>query len=290
MAKGQGTPTGEELPESAHAIRGNVRMSATWSGKPASAASGRDTLSEGIAAYAASLALTSLSETMASKLAVGEGLVTHLTSLVLVDEEGPVQEGVPVTRKVDLPTPRTAGDMVGDIASPKACYSMMPPTDGLDRDTILLSPLPPRGATHDLAPPPSDMPEAEKEEECNRQAENLYLITSWINWEREGRALAACNLSGLEPAVAASIRALADHEEILETAAQWGIESIRLAIALVAAWAMEHNADLGQSTERHADRVRRRLLKGVNSDAFGAYFRQFDPQADRGYGLGGGSV
>ena len=37
---------------------------------------------------------------MASKLAVGESLVTHLTSLVLVDEEGPVQEGLPVTRKV----------------------------------------------------------------------------------------------------------------------------------------------------------------------------------------------
>ena len=63
-------------------------MSATWSGKPAKAASERDTLSEGASAYAASLALTSLSEAMARKLAVGEGLVTHLTSLVLVDEEG----------------------------------------------------------------------------------------------------------------------------------------------------------------------------------------------------------
>ena len=236
------------------------------------------------------LALIALSEAAARKLAIGEGLVTHLTSLVLVDEEGPVQEGLPVTRKVSLPTPRTAGDMVGDIASPKACYSMMPPTDGLDRDTILLSPLPPRGATHDLAPPPSDMPEAEKEEERNRQAENLYLITSWINWEREGRALAACNLSGLEPAVAASIRALANHEDILETAAEWGIESIQLAIALIAAWAVEHNADWDQSAERHADRVRRRLLKGVDSDAFSAYFKQFDPEANWENELGGDLV
>ena len=107
MAQEQGTPAGGQLPESVCAIRGNVRMSAAWSGKPASGAMERDTLSEGVAAYAANLALPSLSEATARKLAVGESLVTHLTSLVLVDEEGPLQEGLPVTRKVDLPTPRT---------------------------------------------------------------------------------------------------------------------------------------------------------------------------------------
>ena len=64
MGKEQGTPAGEQLPESVCAIRGNVRMSATWSGKPATTASGRDTLSEPVAAYAANLALTSLSESM----------------------------------------------------------------------------------------------------------------------------------------------------------------------------------------------------------------------------------
>ena len=137
-------------------------------------------------------------------------------------------------------------------------------------------------ATYDLAPPSSDMPESEIEEQRNRQAENLYLITSRIHWKKEGSALGVCNLNDLEPAVAASIQALADHKHIRKTAAEWGIDPIRLAIALVAAWAMEHNADRGQSTERHADRVRRRLLKGVNIDAFGAHFRQFDPGRGRG--------
>ena len=266
-------------------------MSATWSGKPASGASGRDTLSEPVAAYAANLALTSLSEATARKLAVGEGLVTHLTSLVLVDEEGPVQEGLPTTRKVNLPTPRTAGDMKYALASPGVHYDMDPPNALLSLTLSPPSPPPPlTEATYDLAPPSPDMPESEKEEKRVLQAENMYLITSWINWKKEGRALGACKLSGLEPAVAASIRALADHKDILETAAKWGIESIRLAIALVAAWAMEHNADRSQSTERDADRVRRRLLRGVNSDAFGAYFKQFDPQEDRGDVLRGGLV
>ena len=276
MAQEQGTPAGGRLPESVCAIRGNVRMSAAWSGKPASGAMERDTLSEGVAAYAANLALPSLSEATARKLAVGEGLVTHLTSLVLVDEEGPLQEGLPVTRKVDLPTPRTAGDVAYDIASPVMFARRIPH----ELDSVILPepPLPLTEASYDLAPPSSDIPEAEKEEQCYRQAENLYLVTYWIDWKKEGSALAACNLNGLEPAVAASIRALADHKGIRETAAEWGIDPVRLAIALVAAWTVEHNADWDESTERHAGRVWRRLLKGVDSDAFGAYFREFDPE------------
>ncbi len=283
MTQEQETPAGGELPESVCAIRGNVRMSAAWSGEPAKAAPERDTLSEGVAAYAASLALPSLSEAAARKLAVGESLVTHLTSLVLVDEEGPVQEGLPVTRKVDLPTPRTAKGMAayGDMVA----YAPDPSVQFLRRtlhelDSVMLPepPQPLTEASYDLAPPSPDIPEEEKEEQCYRQAENLYLVTWWIDWKKEGSALAACNLNGLEPAVAASIRALADHKDIRETAAEWGIDPVRLAIALVAAWTVEHNADWDESTERHAGRVRRSLLKGVDSDAFGGYFRRFDPE------------
>ena len=278
MTQEQETPAGGQLPESVCTIRGNVRMSAAWSGKPASGAMERDTLSEGVAAYAANLALPSLSETTARKLAVGESLVTHLTSLVLVDEEGPLQEGLPVTRKVDLPTPRTAGDVAYDIASPVMFARRIPH----ELDSVMLPepPQPLTEASYDLAPPSPDLPEVEKEEQCYRQAENLYLVTYWIDWKKEGSALAACNLNGLEPAVAASIRALADHKDIRETAAEWGIDPVRLAIALVAAWTVEHNADWDESTERHASRVRRSLLKGVDSDAFGGYFKQFDPEGE----------
>ena len=210
MAQEQGTPAGGQLPESVCAIRGNVRMSAAWSGKPTSGAMERDTLSEGVAAYAANLALPSLSEATARKLAVGESLVTHLTSLVLVDEEGPLQEGLPVTRKVDLPTPRTAGDVAYDIASPVMFARRIPH----ELDSVMLPepPQPLTEASYDLAPPSPDLPEAEKEEQCYRQAENLYLVTYWIDWKKEDSALAACNLNGLEPAVAASIRALANHK------------------------------------------------------------------------------
>ncbi len=278
MTREKETPDAGEFPESAHAIRGNVRMSAAWSGKSVVAASERDTLSEGISAYAASLTLTALSETAASKLAVGEGLVTHLTSLVLVDEKGPVQEGLPVTRKVDLPTPRTAGDVAAAYGD-KMVFARRTPR--VLEDSVMLPQLPPSltEASYDLAPPSPDMSEAEQDKQRERQPENLHLVTSRIDWKKQGCALGECDLSGLEPAVAASIRALADHEKIREVAAEWGIESIRLALALVAAWAANgfgDYSDRDRPTARYAGRVQRRLLKGVkNSDAFIIYFSWF---------------
>lgn len=286
MAEEQETPAGGELPESARAIRGNVRMSAAWSGEPARAATERDTLSEGVAAYAASLALPSLSETAARKLAVGEGLVTHLTSLVLVDEEGPAQEGLPVIRKVNLPTPRTLENLVAAYGDQRV-YARVPSEKLMsnamhivEEDKILLPrPQPLTEASCDLAPPSPDMSEAEQAAQWERQPENLRLVTSRIDWKKQARALGACDLSGLEPAVAASIRALADHKDIREIAAEWGIESIRLAIALVAAWAASgfgDDSDEDGPTVRYAGRVERRLLKGVkDSDAFIIHFSWF---------------
>lgn len=61
-----------------------------------------------VAAFSATLALPALDAGSATDLAEKEELVTHLTSLVLVDEAAAVQEGIPGTRKIPLPTPRTA--------------------------------------------------------------------------------------------------------------------------------------------------------------------------------------
>jgi hypothetical protein len=60
-----------------------------------------------VAALAASLRLPTLAEEAAAMLAEAEGLVTHLTSLVLVDEDAAAQQGIPATRKIALPSPDT---------------------------------------------------------------------------------------------------------------------------------------------------------------------------------------
>ncbi len=58
-----------------------------------------------IAAVAATIAIPHMDEAEATALAVAEGILCHLTSLVLVDEAGAAQEGLPAQRKVATMTP-----------------------------------------------------------------------------------------------------------------------------------------------------------------------------------------
>ena len=60
-----------------------------------------------VGAIAAALAIPRMDADDAAALAEAEGIVTHLTSLVLVDEEGTAQEAVPAHRKVALSRPAT---------------------------------------------------------------------------------------------------------------------------------------------------------------------------------------
>lgn len=84
-----------------------------------------------VRAYAASLALSAMGEKAAAALAEAEGLVTHLTSLVLVDDVGEAQQDLPTLRKVALETPRgarlmpmsSAGDHSYAAAAPMARLS-----------------------------------------------------------------------------------------------------------------------------------------------------------------------
>ena len=55
-----------------------------------------------LGAFAAGLALPALPEGTAAEWAERHGIVGHLTSLVLVDQAGEAQEGLPITRKVPL--------------------------------------------------------------------------------------------------------------------------------------------------------------------------------------------
>jgi hypothetical protein len=58
------------------------------------------------------LPLPGLEEAIAAALAEAEGIVWHLTSLVLVDEAAEAQQGIPAQRKVPLMTPGTAASCI----------------------------------------------------------------------------------------------------------------------------------------------------------------------------------
>jgi len=86
--------------------RGNNLVSAMWEATTDQPETG--VLSRAVSAMAASLVLNSLNEDRGGALAEAEGLVTHLTSLVLVDDAGGAQEGAPAMRKIPLPDPEVA--------------------------------------------------------------------------------------------------------------------------------------------------------------------------------------
>jgi len=97
----------EGAPKSVVRLVGGTRIAAEW-GEEGDVALSRDGTSARIAAFAAGLALAGMAEKEAAALAEAEGIVSHLTSIVLVDEAGEAVEGLPSTRKVPLADPATS--------------------------------------------------------------------------------------------------------------------------------------------------------------------------------------
>ncbi len=219
--------------------RGRASIEAHWTGEGGHRE--RGPFSAAVAAYAASLAVACASEDHATNIAVGEGLVTHLTSLFLSVDDGPRQEGLPLTRRVRLPTPRTA-----------------PPVHAVSFSPLM-----------DSAPSSSAKPVSRR---ADRAAEpdrvDVAAIAGMIHWDAVADALAQGDLRGLPLAVAEAILELSGHEELIAASVGLGIDSLSMAIALV--------ADTAADGSRQAARVRRRLLRGVNAAEFEAFARDFD--------------
>jgi hypothetical protein len=74
-----------------------------------------------VGAVAAAMAIPHMGEAFAAELAEAHGIVCHLTSLVMIDEAGEVQDGIPAQRKVPLMTPAT--QLADFLARPRAGIS-----------------------------------------------------------------------------------------------------------------------------------------------------------------------
>jgi hypothetical protein len=97
-------PPVEGMPTKIALRRRGMTVTAEWSRPPAADVKAPDCIGSVVAA----LALPLLPEDKAAALAEAHGLGSHLTSLVLVDEEGEAQPGLSAMRRVPSPTPRTA--------------------------------------------------------------------------------------------------------------------------------------------------------------------------------------
>lgn len=201
------------------AVHGNAELIAEW--RPAAEDAPRTPALPGVAAVAASLALPALDETEATRLAEAEGLVTHLTSLVLVDEAAEIQEGVPASRKVALPTPRTA---VGGA----------PPHVWASQATVRFDLRPlrsPSGFDACLTPgaPAPEIPFPSPDDELT-----LAQIGELIDWDVEPERLRAGDLSAIGSAAATAIDRAARLPAVVAAAKRLGIGPRVLIVALVA--------------------------------------------------------
>ena len=173
-----------------------------------------------VAALAASVALPSLDTESASHLAETEGLVTHLTSLVLVDEAGAVQDGIPAARKVALPAPRLIAmslmaptQIAEQRASSRASHDRMMDAVHVRRnlDYNASTPIDPAVARVDLSS-----------------------LGAEIDWDLAPHLLQAGEFSTLDRDVARAIQTAAALTEVVAHARQLALDPVALVIGLIA--------------------------------------------------------
>lgn len=227
----------------------NAVLDASWS-KRTEDETLRDDFSDAVAAFASSLAFAGAKAEWGARIAEKAGLVTHLTSLVLVAEDGAIQEDLPRTVKQSLPDAQT--QVYSAIPSVQA-----PPNSHLADGRLRMS-YPSVGLFSPLGSDDSqramfyDMPPA---------LETWDVVKSLgerIEWNTAGPELAQGNLAHLQTDIVATVTDLA--ESLADLADKLGIDREIFVIAL-AAYAV-------RKSSKQAARVYRRLLKNHDKQEF----------------------
>jgi len=269
-----------------------MTVSASWaSGSPQDPGSGAAS-ARAAGAYAASLRLGHLKTADAAALAEREGLVTHLTSLVLVDEDGVTQASIPAARKVGLPSPAatvclSAGPSPSAPRSVSlmldarpsfshgrskmvACYKRSAPpfsyaepapervTPGAYARKILESAS--KGDNGMKSPQPTKHQTTEAMPAAAVDASHIKSLASLvgrINWHRDGERLGEGNMLTLPADVADAIDEAAAYGAVKRAAKRLGLTPRALVIGLLA------RAAAGR--DRYADRVARAILAKARS-------------------------
>jgi len=261
------------------ARRGGAELHLEWTAATEDALD--PVLSRAVAAVAASLALPALDQAAAAELAEREGLVTHLTSLVLVDEAGAVQETVPAMRKIALPTPAVAA-VFDDIAPPvgamaarhryEAMASMpaapsprhAPPPDSAPRVGSARPAAPGAPMTSRPAPRRPSFPSPAEllarflpDRDGDRSLAELARLGSAIDWDVDPGKLQAGDLSRLDRETKKAIRRASTLPEVSALAKRIGLQPVHLIVGLLAR----------ASRSRTAQRLARALLGGAPEPA-----------------------
>jgi hypothetical protein len=220
------------MPVRVACLRGGVAIDVTWDAQAEAAAPGSDAVGR----YAAALALPLLGVEEAAALAQAHGLCSHLTSLVLVDEAGESQDGLPEMRKLPLVAYQMDSRILAGPPMP-AMLDVAPSAPPMMRGVASY----PTPYMPSLRSPPSHLP--------------LAWMDNVIDWATAGSRIAAGDISGLHPDVLARFAALAAHADVVALAQELGRDPLLVAIALA--------ADASARLNRYAQRVADRILRGA---------------------------
>jgi len=213
--------------------------SAQW--QAANAANGDALTSRAVAAMAASLALPAMTTESAAQLAEAEGLVTHLTSLILIDEAATQEASIPATRKVELPTPRTAG-MPVMLRRARGALSVGYMRAGSPPAAVpAAAPEPVRAARRPLQSSLGHDGERAATSKPRRDRFNAGDLVDAIDWNQAPDRLQTGDLADLDPAVAQAIRDLASRMEVIDLARKLALDPLLLVIGLLALMQADRN-------------------------------------------------
>jgi Vault protein inter-alpha-trypsin domain len=224
-----------------HAVQyaGGAMIEARWEASPTEPDD--VTFAHAVGAFAAAIALPKLREEEATSVAAAHGLVCHLTSLMLVDEAGATQPGLPSQRKVPLMAGSVFFEDIHDIISDKLqAYAAPAPASSAQRPATSMRGRPAVVVQRSL---------------MARQLPSLAGMANRIDWGADPETLRRGDMSVLAPELARLIVGASEVFEIRDLCRPTD-NAVALVIGLMA-------KSIGGS-HRAAARLARLLLKGLN--------------------------
>ncbi|MFM7010204.1 MAG: VIT domain-containing protein [Betaproteobacteria bacterium] len=260
-------PTVADLPKELMCLRNNVEIRAHWAKTSGHIAPSE--ISKASRAVAASLVVNCASPEFASQYAASEGIVSHLTSLVLVDEVGAAQAELPTMRKIALPrtlnvnamrtSAMSASSALCDLASPRAGSNVSADFDAC------MEYLP--------SSPPIRERSIRRERKASPQAVSSRLtpvqIVRLIDWGEQPELLMRGDFSCLHHVAQQFVEELAGGSQVRSLSDRYGMPPKVVAIAIVAKFASDKDrlagrlwsSILNRLCEELADRTRLELMK-----------------------------
>lgn len=251
------------LPSQVERSIAGMHVTAVWK-KATKSAPERDGMAEAVAAMAAYLAYPALVDGKAI-YAASEGLVTNLTSIVLVDEVSEAVDGIPATRKVALPDTATAPVMAFYAPQSSSMRSMAMLSASAAPSPLNEASLGFYDYNHLSANPAARFDTIQSTWNTTMARKSLPIT---IDWDSNPEGIRRGDFTAFDSENLMLLVEVSDQKEIRELARQLGVTLLIAAIGLVA------HRDSEKS--RTAQRIARSILQNADQQLLEAAMRKID--------------